>query len=122
MEIVNGSIVMEAVGVRHIVASFSFDSFDSGIGFVGFGVQFLNDVLRKLVDHNVPVHCEIDPIALAELDEYDASIIVKMPDADWVARLWSVMVYLSMLMSDVAESETGDLVAWATYEEMGALS
>ena len=120
MEIVNGSIIMEADGVRYTVADFSFDDYESGIGFLGFGVQFLNDVLRKFVSHKVPVHCEIDPVAVAELDEYDASVIVKMPDVDWVARLWPVMVYLSMLISDVAESEAGNLIAWATYEEMGA--
>ena len=122
MGIVNGSLVMEAVGVRHIVAEFSFDDFEYGVTFVGFYAQYLSEILRNLIGHKVPVHAEVDPVALAELDEYNATIVVKLPDVDWIARLWPVMVHLSSTMSDAVESEDMGLVVWATYEDMGALS
>ena len=122
MEIVNGSIVMEAVGVRHTVAEFSFDGYESGVKFIGFFVQYLHEMLRKLVGHKVPVHAEVDPLALAELDEYNATIIVKVPDVDWIARLWPVMCLLSSTMSDAVASEDMGLIAWATYEDMGCLA
>ena len=120
MEIVNGSIVIEADGVRHVVAEFSFDGFESGIGFAGFAVQFLHETLRGLISHKVPVRCEIEPVT--ELDEYDAQIVVVFPDPEWVDLLWPVMVFLSKGMSGLADSEDLGLVVWGTYEEMGVLA
>lgn len=117
MEIVNGSMVVEADGVRHIVAEFSFDGLKPSLEAMAFCVQFLDLSLRKLVNHRVPVHCEYEP--MVEFDEYDATIVVVFPDSDWVARLWPVMVFLSKTMSNVVESETDALIVWATYEEMG---
>ena len=120
MEIVNGSIVVEADGVRHIVAEFLFDDLESSLEFLVIGVQFLDLTLQNLVDHRVPIRCEIEPVD--GLDEYDAQIVVVFPDSECVAILWPVMVFLSKRMEEMANSETHALVVWGTYEEMGVLA